>query len=142
MSHPTDIKPIINASSQAIISQPRRGPDVKPNLSELPETKPLIDFEKERAELRRQFERDNTILDLQEENRDVKEENRRLKARQRWATVHSGIEDVKPDISRSGVGIGQTVRGKRLQAVESDDDDVVFIREVKAVRSRRVKPSE
>jgi hypothetical protein len=73
-----------------------------------------------------------------------KEEISRLKASLRVAKVEPGDRDIKPDISgfRSGSrGESTGLVGLPKESAESDDDDIVFIREVKT-KARRVDGNE
>lgn len=135
MSHALDIKPCIGPCPQAHRSRPRTNLDIKPTLPDEADIKPLVDFKKERETLKKHFEQDSTILDLREENHKVKEENRRLRARQRVIKVEAGIVDVKPNLVEFGHGDHVTSTGKRPPLDDSDDDGIVYIREVKAKRS-------
>jgi hypothetical protein len=58
-----------------------------------------------------------------------------LKASLRVAKVEPGDRDIKPDISDCRDGRGgrnDELAGQPKGPVESDDDDIIFIREVKA----------
>ena len=136
MSHALDIKACIGPCTRAHRSRTRLDLDIKPTISDEADIKPPVDFSKERETLKKHFEQDSTILDLREENHKVKEENRRLRARQRVNKVEAGIVDVKPNLVEFGHGDHVTSTGKRPPLDDSDDDDIEYIREVKAKRSK------
>jgi hypothetical protein len=141
MSSPPDIKPAI-ASDSAPRPNPSPLRDIKPSLTDISRNGNPIDLTKhkhsileERRKLEEVFRLRRTVLDLREESLQDKEEISRLKASLRVAKVEPGDRDIKPDISDCRDGRGgrnDELAGQPKGPVESDDDDIIFIREVKA----------
>jgi hypothetical protein len=147
MSSPSDIKPTIAGDST-----PRPNPspslDIKPSLTDISRNGNPIDLTKHKHSIIRKLEEEfrlrRTVLDLREESLQDKEEISRLKASLRVAKVEPAGRDIKPDISESRGDHGRRnddPAGQSHRLVESDDDDIVFIREVKA-KPRRVDRDE
>ena len=152
MSLPPDIKPTITGDG-ALPPDPSTflDIDIKPSITNIPKYNNSIDLTthrrsilEERSKLEEEYRLRRTVLDLREESLQDKEEISRLKASLRVAKVEPGDRDMKPDISRPRGGC----RDRKAELAsqphgleESDDDEIVFIREVKAT-PRRVDRSE
>jgi len=115
--------------------------DIKPSITNIVKDDNPIDLTKHKhsiLEERRKLEEESrlrrTVLDLREESLQDKEEISRLKASLRVAKVEPGDRDIKPDIPESSGGHdgrNDELAGQTHGLLESDDDDIVFIREVK-----------
>jgi hypothetical protein len=150
MSSPSDIKPTIAGDSTP---RPDFSPllDIQPSITNFPKNGNPIDLTKhkhsileERRKLEEEFRLRRTVLDLREESLQDKEEISRLKASLRVAKVEPGDRDIKPDISESRGdhgGRSDDPAGQSHRLEESDDDDILFIREVKA-KTRRIDRDE
>lgn len=146
MTSPPDIKPIIPSPSTDPPRPPTRPEcDVKPDLSEIPDTKPFRDFNRERKTLEENYTLKKKYLDLEEEGTRKDEKIRLLEERQRLPAVkvELGLRDVKPDITI--LGVGTRLAPLDLSLLEdSDDDNIVSISKVKEGESKPVetgKPS-
>jgi hypothetical protein len=152
MSLPPDIKPTItDQSALPPDPSPFLDIDIKPSITNIPKSNNPIDLTthrrsilEERSKLEEEFRLRRTVLDLREESLQDKEEISRLKACLRVAKVDPGDRDTKPDISECRGGRGgrnDELAGQPQELVEGDDDDIIFIREVKA-KPRGVDMSE
>jgi hypothetical protein len=124
MSFNPDIKPVFPDSSTPIPCS-SNGPehDIKPDVSEVA-GKPSRDFRKEREALKRQY-------DLEKRNLDLEEENRRLREALPAVKPEPGTGEVKPDNTRLDGGSRLGPIDLNLVEGSDDEDDVVFLREVK-----------
>jgi hypothetical protein len=149
---PPDIKPEITGDGALSPDlSPALDIDIKPSITNIVKNEKPIDLTKhkhsiieERRKLEEEFRLRRTVLDLREESLQYKEEISRLKASLRVAKFEPGGRDIKPDISESRGdhgGRNDDPAGQSHRLVESDDDDIVFIREVKA-KPRRVDRDE
>lgn len=147
MSVPPDIKPTITGDGALSPGpSPFLDTDIKPSITNIPKDNNPIDLTthrrsilEERSKLEEEYRLRRTVLDLREESLQDKEEISRLKASLRVAKVEPGDRDIKPDISglRKGTRSMGTERvGLPTESAESDDEDIVFIREVKATPRR------
>lgn len=146
-STPPDVKPNIPLTR---VPHPRPDPvlDVKPSISAATKSKDPIDFtleanliQQERERLEESHRLHTSNLDLREEMLQVKEENRRLKESQKAIKIEPVSEDVKPNMSKLGGGDKVTTAGSAKHEAGSggsDDDEIIFIQEIKAGRYKRV----
>jgi hypothetical protein len=146
-----DIKPTI-AGDSTLHPDPSRMLDVKPFIPNIPRNNDPIDLTtqrhsilQQRCRLEEDFRLRKTLLDLQEENLQLREQIGRPNANPGVAKAEPIEEDTKPDILglRGGcTGRGNELAGHSLGFVESDDDDIVFLREVKGGSHRLVDRKE
>ena len=130
MNLPKDIKPDISGpATHTSCPPPRSDGDIKPTLSEVAGIKPSRDFEKEREALKRQY-------DLEKRNLDLEEENRLLRATRPAAKTEPGAGEVKPDIIRLSGGSSLAPLTLGLIEDSDDEDDIVFVREIKGGRAK------
>jgi hypothetical protein len=132
MSFNSDIKPVLPGPSTHIPYSPNplQG-DIKPTLSEVAGTKSSRDFQKEREALKKQY-------DLEKRNLDLEEEIRLLRDTRPAVKTEPGVEEVKPDITRLDGGSRLKPLGLGLVEDSDDEDEIVFVGEVK---SGRAEPS-
>jgi len=125
-----DIKP--NVSGPAIHTPcplPQIDVDVKAIPYETANVLPLRNFRKEREVLKRQY-------DLQKRNLDLEEEIRYLRESQPAVKTEVGAGYIKPDITKLEGGRKCKPLDSGLVQGGDDEDDVVFIREVKPGSAR------
>jgi len=128
----TDIKPDITGRGIHAPCPPTQiDVNVKPNPFETAGAIPSRqrDFRKEREVLKKQY-------DLQKRNLDLEEEIRFLRESQPAVKTEVGAGEMKPDITKVEGGIKFTPLDLGLVQDGDDDDDVVFIREVKPGSAR------
>lgn len=146
MSSLPDIKTNISRPSTHTPHPPARPEcDVKPNLSEIPDYKPIRNFDRERKTLEETYTLKKKYLDLEEEGTRKDERIRLSEERQRLPAVkvELGLRDVKPSITILGVGTRWAPLDLSLLE-DSDDDNIVSISKVKEGESKPVetgKPS-
>jgi hypothetical protein len=128
MSFNPDIKPVLPGPSTPIpCSSSRPKHDIKPDLFEVPGN-PSRDFRKEREALKKQY-------DLEKRNLDLEEEIRLLRDTRPAVKTEPGVGEVKPDITRLDGGSRLKPLGLGLVEDSDDEEDIVFIREVKGGRA-------
>jgi len=125
-----DIKPNISGPVTPTFSPlPRIDGDIRPALSDLAGNATFRDFRKEREVLKKQY-------DLEKRNLDLEEENRLLRETRPFVKTEPGVGKVKPDISKLGSGSRLTPIHMDIVEDSEDEDDIVFVREVKGGRAR------
>jgi hypothetical protein len=125
MSFIPDITPIIPGPSTHIPDSPNPLKyDIKPSLSDLARITTSRDFRKEREALKKQY-------DLEKRNLDLEEENRLLREARPAVKPEPGAGEVKPDITRLDGGSRLAPIDLNLVEGSDDEDDIVFVREVK-----------
>jgi hypothetical protein len=120
---------ISSPSSQALSTHIPNSPnplkyDIKPSLSDLAGIQPSRDFRKEQEALKKQYY-------LEKRNLDLEEENRRLREARPAVEPEPGTGEVKPDITRLDGGSRLAPIDLNLVEGSDDEDDIVFVREVK-----------
>ena len=149
MSSPPDIKPVTQGTvARTHGSRPTAKPDKKPvvpgdNASRsIDFTRDLDSMQKEHERLDERYHLQKSNLNLQMEVTRMKEENRRLReGRVPAVKAEAGLVDVKPDVSRLSRG-GRSrgiAKDTGMPSVkENDDDDIIFIRETRNGRPKRI----
>jgi hypothetical protein len=121
----TDIKPVISGPSTRIPRPPPQSDcDIKPSPSKVAGIVSPRDFRREREALKKQY-------DLEKRNLDLEEVNRLLRMARPAVKVEPGVGEVKPDIRRLEGGSELTPLDLSLMEDSDDEDDIVFVREVK-----------
>ena len=125
-----DIKPNILGLSTGIHCSPHPSKgDIKPKLSEVARIGSTRDFRKEREALKKQYDLEKRKLDLEEENRLLRETRLAV-------PTEPEVREVKPDITKLSGGSSLAPLNLGLVEDSEDEDDIVFVREVKGGRAR------
>ena len=73
---------------------------------------------------------------MEKRNLDLEEENRLLRAARPAAKTEPGVGEVKPDITRLDGGSSSAPLDLGFVEDSEDEDDIVFVREIKGGRAK------